>query len=154
MGYNLKVKNLIYIKVGDKIKPIKIDWKYKTLLKTLESTQKKIENKNIQKIYGFSFGGYLVSLLNTKAKKIILSPTPLYKRFVDKMPKKEKKYMGKKRYEEAKNTSIPTIKASVFVGENEPELAKETAKALGKTKIVKGYGHSQILFNKLIYGKL
>ena len=148
------MENLIYIKVNNRIKSIKIDWKYKTLSKMLKSIQKKIEGKNIQKIYGLSFGGYLVSLLETKAKKIILSPTPLYKGFVEKMPEKEKKYMGKRRYEEAKNTPIPIIKADVFVGENEPELAKKVAKALGKAKIVKGYGHSQKLFNKLIYGKL
>lgn len=118
----------------------------------------KTKQKNgIQVLYGFSIGAYLAMEIATKTRNgkiVLVSPAPLFKELIDKIPKKDKNFI----YTKNITQTIPEMckkincKVAVYVGEKENKLMKETAQKIAeeldvRLNIVPKMGHTKQLFD-------
>ena len=125
---------------GIKPVPVKIKWDYKTMTDYVNQF-KKIANKNPDYVLGFSFGAMIafITANDVKPKCLILcSLSPWFKEDLPYIPKRWRRYVGKKLWKDLNKYSFNKIvknnklKVILLVGEKEGKECIRRAKLANK----------------------
>ena len=121
-------------------------WKYRTPKDWVEEYEAFIKNNNITDFtaVGFSMGAYIMACSKTKpTKSIYASISPFFKEDTKTWSKREKKYLGKRRFS-AMGTYIKKPNSIFMVGSKERQSVFDVVKRIGgksKVMIVKDTPH-------------